>query len=421
MPHQTTNPVHDAADLRHPAARPRPSSAAALAGLLLAPVLAGCATEPAPATTARDSAGVRVVESRRPAWSDGEGWRVDPEPLMDIGGEGSPGPRLHGVISAARLPDGGLVVADGTDRLLFLDASGRPGREAGGAGDGPGEYRMIAAAGAAGDTIWSYDYSLRRITRHGTRGEPLGVVPLRTERTALLPVGRLPDGSFVLAPSYSEEGAARAVWAGLRRDTVVYLRFGADGEESGKYGRFPAREYVMGEEGGRRTMAAPLFARSASHALLGDRLVHGDTERYELRVVRPDGTLELLIRRIDPEANVTVGEADRAAELERRLGAHGREDPGLRRFLAELPAPGTRPAHGPILVDAEGFLWVASYEPGVVEPERWSVFEAAGRWLGDVAFPPRFRPLQIRGSEVIGVRRDALDVEHLQVLALSRP
>lgn len=387
--------------------------------VLLAALLGACGAGPEPSFTATDSAGVRVVENRRPEWAEGEGWRVDPEPVLHPGGSAD-APEFHWVLAAARLDDGGLVVADGTHRLRFLDRGGRPAVEAGGAGEGPGEYGMLATAGVTGDTVWSYDYGLRRLTYHDHAGGLLGVAPLRTERAALLPVGWAVGSGPVLAPSYAAAEAARAIRPGLRRDTVPYLRFDPAGEPLGAYGRFPAREYVVGEEEGRRTMATPLFARQASHALRGDRLIHGDQERYEIRVVAPTGETEMLIRRLDAGADVALGDGDRARELEQRVTGHGRDEPGLRRFFAELPGPSTRPAYGAVLVDAEGYLWVAASRPGTADAESWSVFDADGRWLGEVALPPRFRPLRIGSDEILGVRRDALDVEHFQVLRLHR-
>ena len=380
--------------------------------LLLVPAVA-CDAVAAPAFTVADSAGIRIVENLRPAWTEARAWSVDPEPLLDVGG---PALELTGVVAAARLPGGGLVIADGADRLLFVRADGTLARVAGGAGEGPGEYRMVAGAGVAGDTVWSYDFALRRITLHDTAGELLAVAPVATPHGSLVPVGW--SGGLVAAPTWSAADAGAAVRAGLRRDTVPWLRFDPAGRSTGSYGRFAAREYVLGVEDGRRTMATPLFARSASHALRGDRLLHGDRERYEIRVARPDGSLEALIRRVDAGADVSIDEGARDRERSRRLAAHG-DDPGLRRFLAELPAPATRPAHGDFLADAPGFLWVAPPEPDA-EGSGWSVFDPSGQWLGEVAMPAGFRPLQVLDDVVVGVRTGALDVERVQVLRLRR-
>jgi hypothetical protein len=46
----------------------------------------------APPTTVRDSAGIEIVESTRPGWSDSDAWRVEPVPALDLSASG-PGRR----------------------------------------------------------------------------------------------------------------------------------------------------------------------------------------------------------------------------------------------------------------------------------------------------------------------------------------
>jgi hypothetical protein len=54
------------------------------------------------------------------------------------------------------------------------------------------------------------------------------------------------------------------------------------------------------------------------------------------------------------------------------------------------------------------------------EPRKWEVFDPAGAWLGTLSTPARFSVLEIGRDYVLGVRRDDLDVEHVQVLRLRR-
>ncbi|MDT8369964.1 MAG: hypothetical protein RQ745_12225, partial [Longimicrobiales bacterium] len=66
-------------------ARPAPASAPGRWFALLAVLAAssGCDTAGGDAGepfTQRDSAGIAIAESRRPAWGEGEGWRLSPEP-----------------------------------------------------------------------------------------------------------------------------------------------------------------------------------------------------------------------------------------------------------------------------------------------------------------------------------------------------
>ncbi len=43
----------------------------------------------------------------------------------------------------------------------------------------------------------------------------------------------------------------------------------------------------------------------------------------------------------------------------------------------------------------------------------WDVFDADGRFLGEVAMPPRFTPRALLGDRIYGVARDALDVQYV--------
>lgn len=391
--------------------------ASVLPGLLaIAAIQVGCGTGSAESHVVADSAGVRVVTSHAPAWGPGEAWRTGDTLLVIGAGSGGDALDLGGVAAAFPRPGGGYVIAEERGRVLFLDAAGRALGRAGGQGEGPGEFRLLAAAAAAGDSIWAYDYSLRRVTWLGPDGRLLRVTPLRTERAALLPVGRLGDG-FVMAPSY--DAGSGALEPGLRRDTVPYLRFDDGGAVVGTLERLPAREYVVGEEGGRTTMATPPFARSASHATTSDALIHGDRERWELRVVGPDGQTRAVYRR--PGVELGIRDSDVAAEIERRIARHpASEQPGLRAFLEGLERPPTRPAHGPILVDADGFIWVAAYAPAGAAPESWDVLRPDGAWLGEVRLPERFRPTWIGGDRIVGVGLDDWDVERVLMIRLRR-
>ena len=118
---------------------------------LLAISLMACAddTQPTNTTVVRDSAGVRIVESYAPHWDDVSAWRLDSAPLIDIGGDtGDPNAELYRVVSALRLDDGRIVIANGgSHQLLFYGPSGGYGGAAGGRGDGDSLRRARAPPG----------------------------------------------------------------------------------------------------------------------------------------------------------------------------------------------------------------------------------------------------------------------------------
>ena len=86
-----------------------------------------------------------------------------------------------------------------------------------------------------------------------------------------------------------------------------------------------------------------------------------------------------------------------------------------------MPFPTHMPAYNSFLVDADGGLWIEEYNrPGDIGP-RWTVFDPDGVLLGPVPFPPRFSPRDIGPDYVLGVWRDADDVEHVQLYDLIKP
>lgn len=395
----------------------RPAVAGRLAPLVLIAAAVACA-DPAPGYTARDSAGVRVVDNRSSAWTADDVWRLG-EPLLDLGGADAGADQAFRTVAAAVLVADRVVVAEEDGAVRYLDADGALIRTVGGGGDGPGEFRLVAGGGVSGDTVWLYDYFHRRITRFTETGELVGVHSLEGGDPALLPVGRLAGGYLLTRSNLAGDGVDRL---GLRRDTVPYLRFDAEGGDRRAIAWLPGREYVVGEEDGRATMASPPFVRGARHAARGSTWVQSDQERREIRVLDAEGRPTVVARWPGPDLSVTDAALD--AEIEDRVARHGRDAPGLRRFLGDLPRPVTRPAHGRIEMGPDGRIWVET-APGsgatAIEARGWHVFRPDGRWLGTVAAPGPFRITQILEDRVVGVWLDALDVEHVQVRPLLRP
>jgi hypothetical protein len=385
---------------------------------LLIWTLGGCAGgAEAPRVAVRDSAGVRWVSSRAPAWGGEEGWSVG-APMLTIGGEGS---ELNEVADALILDDGRVVVADGGDsELRFFDPEGRLEATVGGEGDGPGEFRMIQAVGrVAGDTVWVYDFSHRRLTWIGPDAKLLSTRSLTPPLGSGLAVGVLGDGSFVVGESWSSASLPEPLTIGLARGSVAYVRYGRDGMMLDTLALLPGREIVRGQEGGRPTMGSVPFAHAAAHAILGGRLVLGDESDFSLTVWRPDGAPEVIVSWRRGSLELTDSEV--GAWIEAEVAARPEaERAAARTRWSEVPVPLLRPAYGRILADSEGYLWVGAYALPGQDATRWDVFDSDGSWLGPVQLPERFRLLRVGSSRVLGVRRDAFDVQRLEVRALSR-
>ena len=397
-------------------------------------LLAACTetADPGGATSvARDSAGVRIVESAAPAWSDESSWRLSDAPLLDIGRlEGPDATQFFQVSAGTRLSDGSFVLGSfGSHDLRRFTADGVHLWTVGREGEGPGEFAgLMQVAAGPGDTILTYDFRQRRISRFGPDGTFLDARPLEgpSEGGFAFVESLLPDGRTVFTFRVFGGADGPPPEGEIRRDTIGVHVSGLPGDSTRELGRFPGPEMVVlnsGEtEGGfSMTISSPAFGRSTEIAAGSSEVWVGDTDRFEIRRYALDGRLEAIVRRTYEPPVVDDALVGRAMEEELRGADDDNERRMIRRRWEEIPLPSTLPAYESLAVDREGNLWVQQYEiPGA--PERiWSVFSADGVWLGDVKFPDRFRPLEIGDDYVLGRFGDELDVEHVQIWELVKP
>jgi hypothetical protein len=364
----------------------------------------------------RDSAGVVIVESRQPQWQPGEGWRLSAQPLLQIGTTDGPAElQFHRVEGAIRLDDGRIVVADaGSGEIRFYNETGRFLLATGGLGDAPGEYRQITGLGTGpGDSIWAYDFGLRRFTVLTGDGEPVRTVSVGGTLSSVGAVGTLPDGSFVVKESWSSHLHDNTRQR-LVRDPVAVARLSSDGTELDTIAMVAGREVFLSTEDGRAVMSAPLFARTSSAAMGNETVFVGDQEAFEVLRYSPAGVLQQIMRVPDADLQLTTGDVQ---QLKETLLAREPEQRRvmMRDHLEEMAVPPTRPAYGSLIVDALGNLWAGEYARYPAVPLTWTVFAGTGELLGEVIVPERFKVLQVGHDWILGVGRDELDVEYVRV------
>jgi len=394
-----------------------------IAMLPLATFVAACGGgAPEALATMRDSAGVTIVESHAPQWPEGTGWTVAPEPLLEIGSAaGGPAEEFFEIAGIVRMQDGRIAVADGgAGEIRIFDPRGDHQWTAGRQGEGPGEFRIMTSLGTTPDGgVWVYDYSLQRITFVGSDGEIGEVTELEHPVPTLGMVGRLGDGSFVLAQLWGAGPVAETLTEGLRRDPVVVAHFGAGGELVDTIGEFPGREVQITLEDGRGVMGSPLFGRTASHTLWGNSLVVGDQILFEIGLYSSSGKLDRIVR--IPEADLSLTREEIESTMAQQLADLPQSRrPGYRSFLEEAGLPDTKPAYLHLLPDRAGNLWVSEFARYPTPPGEWTIFDADGRWLGSVIMPPDFRPYEIGADWILGVERDEMDVQRVKLYPLVK-
>jgi hypothetical protein len=428
---------------------PRPSPIRRLAGVL---ALGACAPADVPRTAAvvRDSAGIRIVESRAAAWSTDDALVVPAGPSLVIGDEdGGAEDRFGWVAAGARLSDGRIAVFDAmADELRYYDRRGRFVARTGGPGGGPGEYRAVTwMRRLAGDSLVLHDMMAQRLTvltPDGTVARTVSVATASAGRAATPAVPTLRDGRVVMPRSdrhrpvgVFDDGSLLAIAdpspppadGRVARDTVAYVRLAPDGTVRDTIGRFPGDELQMTTEIGARgafrvSIGSPPFARSTHVAVDDDGFWVGTADRFEIGRYDTAGRLVRLVRR--PVAPPRVTDADVASGKRRDVGntpASGGAGAGLRRAVEarwqRAAIPTTMPAHGPLEVGG-GRLWVRETAPPDAAGSRWVAFRSDGVMLGSVVLPARFRVLEFGADHVLGVRRDDLDVQQVELYALRR-
>ncbi len=92
----------------------------------------------------------------------------------------------------------------------------------------------------------------------------------------------------------------------------------------------------------------------------------------------------------------------------------------FRQLSRDAELPETKPAYSRILVDPDGFLWVADYPAHGDQHTHWKVFDPEGGWLGTVETPYGGYIHQIGDDFLLGIWVDELDVEQVRMYRIER-
>jgi hypothetical protein len=385
--------------------------------------------------TIADSAGIRIVESSAPAWTESTAWRVDPEPRLTIGAvEGDEAYLLHTVMGLTRLSDGTIVAANmGTSDLRFYDAQGRHFRSVGRAGQGPGEFgQIMGMQPIRGDTLmvaegigqWS------AFTPAGEFVRRITPEPMRVDRTIARAGTVLHDGTFI-ARGWPQGNQPRTdVWT----DSAPLFHLDREGKSPRPIAQLAAVTFVGNGTRGSHLEFGPGFA----FAVGPDHFFHTFPSSYDIERYDMNGNLQASYRRAWTPQPVTQEMISKYHDqFVNAPSEGGGTSPEWRAFreqrFSEMTFAETLPAHGAIRIDRTGHLWVQHVEQhdyteagrsgfGAVpiQPSHFSIFDPDGVWLGDIETPGRFRIIEIGEDYLLGITRDELAVEYIRMYRLHR-
>lgn len=379
----------------------------------------------APSTAVRDSAGIEIVESTLPRWSDSDAWRIESAPVLDLSASGSgPNHEFFRVRGMRRLSNGSLAVANGgSNEIRLYSADGSHIASLGGEGDGPGEFRAIVGFDNAGDSLIVLD-ARGRVTFFAPDRALLGTfsVPLPSGAIAESnAVAHLVNGEIVVETRVRFMFGYEGESAMLRQPGGLF-RVDPTDESADSIGVTAGNEVFMHLNSGGGTFAGiPLFGRDAFVTTHAGRILLGDAVDMQVEELTADGVPARILRipGYPLELSADVFEREREARLQENPDEM---PPMILEFYQDLPVATRRPAYADVKVDPTGAVWlrpfVAPNEDG--GPEAWQVLGPEGAWLGGVEVPADFSVMEIGMDYVLGVHRDELDVEHPQVLGLHR-
>jgi hypothetical protein len=393
--------------------------------VLLAPLACGRSSPPTPNYVVRDSAGIEIVENPALAPDPGRWQVLSDEPLLEIGAvEGEDAFLFDRITAARRLSDGRILVLNsGSQEIRFFRADGHHLRTVGGRGEGPGEFQFaMGLFQYSPDTILVPD--MRRLNWFDLDGHFARSAQLDWDgvRQMMLPVflgSGLPmsDGSFMAG---GETGDRRPPPEGVTRPPQPFFRISPGFDAVDTLGIYPGIEQInMGTHDRPMFYVLP-YAKATVWGMGGNPtfVYISSNDAREVHQYDVTGRLVRLIRVDQPRRPLRPRDIQQwKDDFRSRFTRQPDRLPSIDRALADLPQPDSFPAYARFVVARDGSLWAGEAGPRD-EAMPYSVFDVAGRRMGYVAVPSGFTVMDIGADYVLGVHRDAMEVEFVRLYEL---
>lgn len=381
----------------------------------------------------RDSAGIRITELSEMALAPGHTeWRIGPEPSLRIGvREGEEPYQFSGIVGAVTLSDGRIVVLEGrtaSNELRFFAPDGTHLLTAGGAGEGPGEFRSPAELlRLPGDTLVVRDGTLSypSLDFFTGEGEFIHRVPPVSDLIPWPAVeGELPpevvdsgillrDGTVLIRTFFSSIETDPP--PGLFRESYRLLRVQQSGTSPGvdTIGRFQGAEFFTTDVGQGRFPYRVPFGPVEIRASSDDRIFIAESQSGDVMAFDYDGDLREIFRLTVPGAPILDEDYEREKEGIINFDSRYDNRAFVERLFRAIPRRTEAPAVGNLSVDLDGNLWLERYRIREGEAREWVVLGPGGSFQASVVGPAGFTPFEIGSDHLLGVWEDELGIPYL--------
>lgn len=365
-----------------------------------------------------------VVQATPLAAQTAPRWSLVPE--LRIGGEAATAPEYEftTVRGIAIGPNGAMYVTQGQEQeIRVYDAQGKHVRTIGRKGGGPGEFTGLGSIGFVGDTLYTTDFQLRRITLFRADGSLITTIvseasePSRFDSVVFRPSPQvlLSDGSALGGASY----ASHLVASGQIKAAPVY-RLTRAARVQAIIAWVPVGSGQASLMSGTSAMFftqpfsdAPLsvFAATAGRLYVVARAAQAGSRSFRVTAIRTNG--DTLWSRSYPYRPVPLGSA-RADSVRSTLAS--RYSGGRAGFTPDQISKAIFiPDHQVTITRAfathDGSLWLRREQ--FSDPLSWTVIAPNGNIAATLVLPPNVRPMTVIGDNVWGVELDDDDVPQL--------